>query len=118
MASQAVWRGTEIWLQRNRVGNLVHGALEKREQLGEEGRGVHGILDELAHVVDDDGGLALDGSDLLEKETALEEGAHDGQRGRLNLLHERRRGELVDALGNLVNLVDALDERGDERVDV
>mmetsp|Transcript_2786 Transcript_2786/g.7400 ORF Transcript_2786/g.7400 Transcript_2786/m.7400 type:complete len:584 (-) Transcript_2786:148-1899(-) len=100
------------------VSHLVHRALEQREELGEERRGVHGILDELAHVVDDDGGLALDGGDLLEKETALEEGAHDGQRGRLNLLHERRRGELVDALGNLVNLVDALDERGDERIDV
>ena len=100
------------------VRDLVHGALQQGKELGEEGSSVHGVLDELAHVVDDDGGLALDGGLLLEEETALEEGAHDGERGRLNLLHEGGRGELVHALGHLVHLVDALDEGGDEGVDV
>ena len=100
------------------VGNLVHSALEEGKELGEEGRSVHGVLDELAHVVDDDGRLALDGGRLLEEETALEEGTHDGEGGRLDLLDEGGGSELVHALGHLIDLVDALDESGDEGVDI
>ena len=101
-----------------RIGDFIHGALQERQELGEERRGIHRIFDELAHVVDDDGSLTLDRGALLEEQTALEKRTHDGERRGFDLLDKGRRRELVDALRHFIDIVDALDQSRDERLDV
>jgi hypothetical protein len=73
---------------------------------------VSGVLDELAHVVDNDGGLTLDGGGAL-SETTDEKGAHDGEGGLLDGGDEGGGSELVNALGSLLGTVDASNEVGD-----
>ena len=101
-----------------RVGDFVHGALQKRQKLGQERRGIHRIFDKFAHVVNDDGRLTLDRGGLLEEQTALEKRTHDGERRGFNLLNKSRRRELVHAFRNFIDVVDAFNQGRDERLDV
>ena len=74
--------------------------LELRQQLGQEGRGIVRVLDELGHVVNDDGGLALDGGGAL-TQAAHQQRHDDGQRAALHRLDEGGGCQLVDAVGGL-----------------
>ena len=100
-----------------RVGQVVVILLERRHQLGQEGCDDLGILDELAHVIDDDGGLALDGGVAL-GQTTVEQGDHDGQGGLVHVRHEGGGAEQVYRLRHVLGLGDTLDEFGDEALDV
>mmetsp|Transcript_9670 Transcript_9670/g.23948 ORF Transcript_9670/g.23948 Transcript_9670/m.23948 type:complete len:871 (-) Transcript_9670:317-2929(-) len=100
-----------------RVRELVGEALDAGHQLGEEGLGLAGVVDELGHVVDDDGNLALDLC-LLLGSPADEEGHRDGERGGVDRLHEHGGRERVHGLGNLLGRLDGLDEGGHKGLDV
>lgn len=94
------------------LGVLLQNGLED----GDEGEHLLGVLDELAHVVNDDTALTLD---LLlgEVETAEEDGLHDSERGGLDVLDEDATGELLDGLGD-VGLLNALHHDGEEGIKI
>ena len=97
---------------RLRVGDLVLRALELRQQLRDERLDLIRVVDELGHVLDDARAVALGRGHVL-VEAALEERAHDRERGAVNVLDEDAAGELVHALVRLLRLEDALDDVGD-----
>jgi hypothetical protein len=66
---------------------------------------VSGVLDELAHVVDNDSSLTLNGGGTL-SETTDKKGAHDSKGGLLDGGNEGGSSELVNALGGLLGTVD------------
>lgn len=74
--------------------------------------GVSGVLDQLTHVVNNDGGLTLNGWRALGK-TTDEEWIHDGECGGLDGGDEGGRGQLVNAFGCLLGVLDTADEEGD-----
>jgi hypothetical protein len=82
------------------VGDLLLDLLKLRHQLGQEGRGVMRVLDQLGHVVNDDGSLMLDGGGALTEATD-EQRHNDGQGASLDLLDEGGGCQLVNALGGL-----------------
>jgi hypothetical protein len=73
---------------------------------------VSGVLDELAHVVDNDGSLTLNGGGTL-SETTDKKGAHDGKGRLLDGGNEGGGSELVNALGSLLGAVDTSNQVGD-----
>mmetsp|Transcript_18397 Transcript_18397/g.42605 ORF Transcript_18397/g.42605 Transcript_18397/m.42605 type:complete len:482 (-) Transcript_18397:32-1477(-) len=99
------------------VRELGREAVDGRHELGEEGLGLARVVDELGHVVDDDGDLALDLS-LLLLAAAEEDGHSDGERRGVDRLDEDGGRELVDSLGDLLGRLDGLDELGAEGLDV
>ncbi|GJC94463.1 hypothetical protein ColKHC_03289 [Colletotrichum higginsianum] len=99
------------------VGQVVVVLLETRHHLGQERSDNVGVVDELAHVVDNDGGLTLDGSLALGK-TTVKEGNHEGKSGLLDLGDEGGGTEQVNGLGDVLGLGDTLDELGDEALDI
>jgi len=94
-----------------RSTDLDH-AVQTGQELRQELLGVSGVLDELAHVVDNDGGLTLDGGGALSK-TTDQQGAHDGESGLLDSGDEGGGSKLVNAVGSLLGTVDASDQVGD-----
>ena len=82
------------------VGDLVRDLLELRDQLGQEGSGIVGVLNQLGHVVNDDCCLTLDGGGAL-TEAADQQRHNDGQRATLDLLDEGGGCQLMNALSGL-----------------
>ncbi|SPQ23864.1 1521e1a3-eedc-455a-b5da-4054f20718a4 [Thermothielavioides terrestris] len=99
------------------IGKVFVVLLEARHHLRQERSDDVGIVDELAHVVDDDGRLALDGGVTL-GETTVEKRNHEGQSGLLDLGDEGGGAEQVDRLGDVLGLGDTLDELGNEALDI
>lgn len=99
------------------VGKVVAVAVEGGEKLGQERGNNVGVLDKLAHVVDNDGRLTLDGS-LTLVETTLKEGNHDGKSRLVDVGNESGGTEQVNRLGDVLGLGDTLDELGNEAVDI
>ncbi|GKT59608.1 hypothetical protein ColTof3_06947 [Colletotrichum tofieldiae] len=99
------------------VGQVVVVLLETGHHLGQERSNDVGVVDELAHVVDNDGGLTLDGS-LTLSETTVKEGNHEGKSGLLDLSDKGGGTEQVNGLGDILRLGDTLDELGDEALDI
>ncbi|TLD24339.1 hypothetical protein PspLS_06344 [Pyricularia sp. CBS 133598] len=99
------------------VGHVLEVLLQVGHEPGKEGRDDVGVVDELAHVVDDDSSLTLDGSVTLLK-TTLQKRNHQGQ-GRLSDLRDESGGtQQVDGLGDVLRLGDTLDELRNEALDI
>lgn len=90
-----------------RIGNVVADLEKTREQLGQEGTNGVFVVDELGHVVNDDGGLTSDGSCTL-VETTSQKGNHQGESGRVNFRDESGGSQELDSLGGLLDRVDQL----------
>lgn len=90
---------------------------ETGHQLWQESGNNVGVLDKLAHVVDDDGGFTLDGGLALGK-TTIQEGNHDGEGWLVDISDEGGGTEQVNGLWDVLWLGDTLDELGNEAVDI
>ena len=99
------------------VGDVLVVLGETRHELGQERSNDIGILDKLAHVVDNDSSLSLDDGVTL-SETTLEERDHDGEGRGVNVLDEDGGTEEVDSLGDVLGLSDTADELRNETVDI
>ena len=99
------------------VSKVVLVAVEGGQELGQERGDNLGVLDKLAHVVDDDGSLTLDGG-LTLVETTLEQRNHDGEGGLVDVGDEGGGTEQVNGLGHVLGLGDTLDELGNETLDI
>lgn len=99
------------------VSQVVVVLLKRGHQLGQESRNNLGVLDELAHVVDDDSRLTLDGS-LALNETTLKQGNHDGEGRLVDISDESGGTEQVNSLGDVLRLRDTLDELGNEALNI
>mmetsp|Transcript_14411 Transcript_14411/g.33641 ORF Transcript_14411/g.33641 Transcript_14411/m.33641 type:complete len:660 (-) Transcript_14411:30-2009(-) len=99
------------------VGDLVGRLLEGRQEHGQERGGLARHLDELGHVGHNDGALALERGVAL-AEAAVQKRDDEAQCSRVNGLHEREGGQLVDGLRDLVELLHGLGEGRDERLDI
>ncbi|TLS26533.1 hypothetical protein PpBr36_04202 [Pyricularia pennisetigena] len=99
------------------VGHVLVVLLQVGHEPGKEGGDDVGVVDELAHVVDDDGRLTLDGSVTLLK-TTLQERNHQGQGGLSDLRDEGGGTQQVDGLGDVLGLGDTLDELRNEALDI
>lgn len=99
------------------IGNVIPVLLETRHELGQEGSDDLGVLDKLAHVVDNNSSLTLDDGVTVGK-TTLEKRNHDGQSGSLDILNEDGGTEKMDSLGDVLRLSDTVDELGNEPVDI
>eukprot|EP00128_Syssomonas_multiformis_P003089 Colp12_sorted_trinity150504_noHs@15450 len=104
--------GTEL-----RVGSVLRHTLKSGEELGQELLSVSGVLDELAHVVNNDGGLTEGGGRALSQSTR-ENGHHDGEGGGLDSLDESGGSKTEHAVRDLGGLSNALNEVGKERLDI
>jgi len=93
-------------------GTDLDHAVQTGQELGQELLGVSGVLDELAHVVDNDSGLTLDRGGTL-SETTDKKRAHNGKGGLLDGGNEGGGGELVNALSGLLGAVDTSNQVGD-----
>jgi len=85
--------------------NLDH-TVQTGKELGQELLGVSRVLDELAHVVNNDGSLTLNGGGTLSK-TTDQERAHNGKSGLLNSGNKGGGSKLMNAVGSLLGTVDA-----------
>ncbi len=99
------------------VGKILVVLLETGHHLGQERSNDIGVVDELAHVVDDDGRLTLDGGLTLGK-TTVEKRDHESEGGLLDLGDESGGTEQVNSLRDVLGLGDTLDELGDEALDI
>ena len=98
----------------------VGGVLELKvlgDKLQQERSSGDGIIDQLQHVVGDDGTQTLGGSSVLAV-TSRRNGHHKGEGRGLDNLDESGSGELVDTLGNLAGVLDSADHVGNERFDI
>lgn len=100
-----------------RISEVVVVLLETGHHLGQERSNDVGVVDELAHVVDNDSGLTLDGGVALSK-TTIKERNHEGKSGLLNLSDESGGTEQVNGLGDVLGLGDTLDELGNETLNI
>jgi len=75
------------------------------------------VLNKLAHVVDNDGRLSLNGSLTLGK-TTLKKRNHNGQSWLVNVSDESGGTEKVDSLWDVLWLGDTLDQLWDETLDI
>ena len=100
-----------------RVGQSLEVLLETGHQLGQEGSDDLRVLDKLAHVVNNDGRLTLDGSVTLD-ETTVQQGDHDSQSRAGDIRNESGGTQQVDGLGNILGLGDTLDELGNETLNI
>ena len=99
------------------IGKVVVVLLKSGHELGQESSDNLGVLDKLAHVVNDDGSLTLDGS-LALNETTLKKRNHDSQGRLVDVSDESGGTEQVNGLGNVLRLGDTLDELGNEALDI
>lgn len=99
------------------VSQVVVVLLKRGHETGQESGDNLGVLDKLAHVVDNDGRLTLDGSLALD-ETTLKQGNHDSEGGLVDVSDESGGTEQVNGLGDVLRLSDTLDELGNEALDI
>ncbi|QBZ65042.1 hypothetical protein PoMZ_06746 [Pyricularia oryzae] len=99
------------------VGHVLEVLLQVGHEAGKEGSDDVGVVDKLAHVVDDDSCLTLDGSFTLLK-TTLQKRNHQGQGGLSDLRDESGGTQQVDGLGDVLGLGDTLDELRNEALDI
>ena len=100
-----------------RISQVIIVLLETRHHLRQERSHNAGIIDELAHVVDNDGGLSLDSSVSLSK-TTIQQRNHERKSGLLNFSDESSGTEQVDSLGDVFGLGNTLDELRNEALDI
>ena len=100
-----------------RVCDLLARALHQRHDGREEGRGVHGVVDELGHVVGDEARLARDRLHTV-LQAAVEQRNNDREVRPLDRLHEGGGREAVDAVRDLGGLGHRLDEPRHKGLDV
>jgi len=103
---------TSLW-----ISQVLVVLLQSWHQLWQERSDDVWILDELAHVVDNDGRLTLDGGLTLTK-TTLQERNHDGKGWLVDIGNESGGTEQVNGLWDVVWLGDTLDELRNETVDI
>lgn len=99
------------------ISKVVEVLLETWHHLGQERSDDVGVVDKLAHVVNNDSRLSLDGSLTLGK-TTVQKRDHEGEGGLLNLSNEGGGTEKVDSLGDVLRLGDTLDELGNEALNI
>ena len=99
------------------ISEVVVVLLETGHHLGQERSNNVGVVDELAHVVDNDGGLTLDSGVTLAK-TTIKERNHEGKSGLSDLSDESGGTEQVNGLGDVLGLGDTLDELGNETLNI
>ncbi|TFB05190.1 hypothetical protein CCMA1212_003081 [Trichoderma ghanense] len=99
------------------IGKGVVVLLEAGNHLVQEGSDDVGVVDELAHVVNNDSRLSLDGGVVL-LETTAQQRDHESKGGLLDLGDEGGGTEKVDSLGDPVGLSNTLDELGNESLDI
>lgn len=99
------------------VGEGLVVLVQGGQHLGQEGSDDVGVLHELTHVVDNDGGLTLDGSLTLD-ETTVKKGNHDGEGRASHVSNESGGTEQVNGLGDVLGLGDTLDELGNETLNI
>eukprot|EP00051_Salpingoeca_urceolata_P026343 m.476960 g.476960 ORF g.476960 m.476960 type:complete len:1145 (-) comp20711_c0_seq1:131-3565(-) len=99
------------------VGDGVRGAVEGRQELGQKGGGLGVVLDELAHVGDNDAALALDRR-LVDAKAADENRGNDGEGHGVDALDKRRRGERLDSLGNVLGVDHGVEEGLDKGLEI
>ena len=90
---------------------------ETWHELWQEGGNNVWILDKLAHVVDNDGRLSLNGS-LTLGETTIQERNHDGEGWLVDISNESGSTEQVNSLWNILWLGDTLDEFRNEALNI
>eukprot|EP00960_Hanusia_phi_P037692 753067-Hanusia_phi.AAC.6 len=100
-----------------RVGDLLRSLVDHGLDLWHEGDRLLGLIDHLAHVLDDGARLASNDCVAL-IEPAREERDRDSESRGLNLLHKHRCSKLVYALGDVLGMEDAVDELGDKGLEV
>lgn len=99
------------------IGNGVEVLLETGHELRQERSDNLRILDELAHVVDNDGGFTLDSS-LTLSEATLEKRNHDGQGWSKDILDEGGGTEQVNGLWDVLGSSDTVDQLRNETIDI
>ncbi|OAR01280.1 hypothetical protein LLEC1_01199 [Akanthomyces lecanii] len=99
------------------VSQVVVVLLEAGHHLGQERSDDVGVVDELAHVVDNDGRFTLDGG-LTLSETTIQKGNHEGKSRLLDLGDEGSGTEQVNSLRDVLGLSDTFDKLGDEALDI
>jgi len=99
------------------VSQVLVVLLETWHHLGQERSNDVGVVDELAHVIDNDGGLTLDSGVTL-SETTIQKGNHEGKSRLLDLSNESGGTEQVDSLGDVLGLGDTLDKLRNETLDI
>ena len=99
------------------VSQVIVVLLETRHHLGQERSDNVGIVDKLAHVVNNDGRFSLDGGLALGK-TTIQKGDHEGQGRLLDLGDESGGTEQVNRLRDVLGFGDTLDELGNEALDI
>lgn len=100
-----------------RISQVVVVLVQSRPHLRQEGVDDVGVVDKLAHVVNNDSRLSLDGS-LTLGQTTVQKRNHEGKGGLLDLGDESGGTEQVDGLGDVLWLGDTLDELRNELLDI
>ncbi|CAG9977931.1 unnamed protein product [Clonostachys byssicola] len=85
--------------------------------LGQERSDNVGVVDQLAHVVNNDSSLSLDGGLTLSK-TTIQKRNHEGKSGLLDLGNEGGGTEQMDGLGDVLGLSNTLDKLGNETLNI
>ncbi|KUI63666.1 hypothetical protein VM1G_12020 [Cytospora mali] len=91
--------------------------LQTWQHLGQERSNNVGVVDKLAHVVNNDSRLSLDGS-LTLSQTTVKKRDHEGQSRLLNLGNESGSTEQMNGLGDVLRLGDTLDQLRNEPLDI
>ena len=100
------------------VGHDLGGLEQTGQELGNKRPDGVLVVDQLGHVVGNDGDLSLDGGGTL-VETTNQQGGHQRERRGVDLGNKGGSGQQGDGLGNLLDRVDeGLDEGRDELFDI
>lgn len=99
------------------ISQVFEVLLETWHHLRQEGGDDVGVVDKLAHVVNDDSSLSLDGGISLSK-TTVKQRYHEGKSGLLDLSNESSSTQQVDSLGDILRLGDTLDELRNKALDI
>ncbi|PTD06759.1 hypothetical protein FCULG_00006734 [Fusarium culmorum] len=99
------------------VSQVLVVLLETWHHLGQERSDNVGIVDELAHVVDNNSGLSLDSGVTL-SQTTIQKGNHEGKSRLLDLSNEGGGTEQVNGLRDVLGLGDTLDQLRNKTLDI
>lgn len=99
------------------ISQVLEVLLESGHHLGQERSNNVGVIDELAHVVNDDSRLTLDSGLALSK-TTVKKRNHQGKSGLLDLGNESGGTKQVNSLGDILRLGDTLDELRNEALNI
>ncbi|KUI57464.1 hypothetical protein VP1G_10889 [Cytospora mali] len=99
------------------VSQVLVVLLQTWQHLGQERSDHVGVVDKLAHVVNNDSRLSLDGS-LAFSQTTVKKRDHEGQSRLLDLGDESGGTEQVDGLGDILRLGDTLDQLRNEPLNI